>query len=97
MLPSMTFSPSCRSTLNGVAAASGKLGALVGATMFEPAAKTFGDNVVMLICSSLSLLGLFMTWICVRSDVGLGSSGGKHKHANSVVRKPSAASFLDFR
>jgi PHS family inorganic phosphate transporter-like MFS transporter len=98
MLPSMTFSPACRSTLNGISAASGKLGALLGATMFEPAAKNFGDDTVMMICSALSLIGMLMTLLCVRSDVGLGSShtGAKQRQQIAVSRKHSAPSLLDF-
>ncbi len=100
MLPSMTFSPSCRSTLNGVSAASGKLGAFLGATMFEPAAKAYGDNTVMLICSALSLVGMLMTILFVRSDVGLGSSqqatAKQQARLAASTRKPSAPSLLDF-
>eukprot|EP00978_Attheya_sp_CCMP212_P004289 scaffold9389_cov63-Attheya_sp.AAC.2 len=99
MLPSMTFSPACRSTLNRISAASGKLGALLlGATMFEPAAKKFDNDVVMLICSVLSLIGIVMTLLCVLSDVGLGSShnGAKQQQQIAVSRKPSVPSLLDF-
>ncbi|CAB9504396.1 Inorganic phosphate transporter 1-6 [Seminavis robusta] len=62
ILPSMVFSPECRSTLNGVSAAAGKLGALTGATLFEPVAETYGDANVMLICSGIAVLAFVMTW-----------------------------------
>eukprot|EP00978_Attheya_sp_CCMP212_P016399 scaffold42966_cov56-Attheya_sp.AAC.2 len=65
MLPSVTYSPSCRSTLNGISAAAGKAGALLGASMFEPAATNFGDDKVMLMCATVSILGLIMTRFCV--------------------------------
>jgi PHS family inorganic phosphate transporter-like MFS transporter len=61
MLPSLTFSPGCRSTLNGICAACGKIGALAGVTLFEPTAAKFGDSAVMLLCSGLSLLGFLLT------------------------------------
>ena len=61
ILPSLTFSAECRSTLNGISAASGKLGALVGATLFEPAATRFGDNYVMMICSLVAIVALVLT------------------------------------
>ena len=100
MLPSMTFSPSCRSTLNGISAASGKVGAVLGASLFEPAANSFGNNIVLIICSGLSLLGAIMTWYGVSPDVGLGS---KHGHrafvrtmSSNMDRKTSAPSFLDY-
>lgn len=61
MLPSLTFSPGCRSTLNGICAACGKMGALAGATLFVHIAAKFGDVGVMFLCSGLSLMGLFFT------------------------------------
>lgn len=68
MLPSLTFSPCCRSTLNGICAACGKMGALAGVTLFGPTAAKFGDSAVMLICSGLSLLGFLLT--CYGIDPG---------------------------
>ena len=56
MLPSMTFSVNCRSTLNGICAASGKVGALIGACLFKPASEVFGDDIVMLYCSGISIV-----------------------------------------
>merc|ERR1711924_388960 len=66
ILPSISFSSRCSSTLNGVSAACGKLGALLGASMFEPVANYYGDNVVMYICAVTSLLGCFLTVSCVK-------------------------------
>jgi MFS transporter, PHS family, inorganic phosphate transporter len=62
ILPSLVFSPECRTTLNGVSAAAGKLGALTGATLFGPAAESFGDANVMLICAGIAVLSFLMTW-----------------------------------
>jgi PHS family inorganic phosphate transporter-like MFS transporter len=67
ILPSLLYSPECRSTLNGISAASGKLGALVGATLFEPAATRFGDAHVMMICSSVAALAFILTYCFVPS------------------------------
>jgi PHS family inorganic phosphate transporter-like MFS transporter len=66
ILPSIVYSPECRSTLNGLSAAAGKLGALVGATLFEPAAESFGDAAVMLICSGIAVAAFVMTKSFVR-------------------------------
>jgi len=68
ILPSLTYSPLCRSTLNGISAASGKLGALFGALLFEPATDLWGDGVVMMICASLSIIGFVLTWVCVSTN-----------------------------
>jgi len=72
MLPSITYSEKCRSTLNGISAAAGKAGALVGTLVFEPAAEKWGDNVVMLICAGLSVLALILTRICIVDDYSRG-------------------------
>ena len=66
MLPSLTFSSTCRSTLNGVSAASGKTGALLGATAFAPLAEHLGDQSVMIICAAISVVGLIISGLCVQ-------------------------------
>mmetsp|Transcript_9554 Transcript_9554/g.20511 ORF Transcript_9554/g.20511 Transcript_9554/m.20511 type:complete len:789 (+) Transcript_9554:28-2394(+) len=78
LLPSVTYSHDCRSTLNGISAAAGKAGALLGASVFEPTADALGDGAVMLICSGISVVALLLTWGCVRtaSADGDGQSDG---------------------
>jgi PHS family inorganic phosphate transporter-like MFS transporter len=66
ILPSLVFSPDCRTTLNGVSAAAGKLGALTGATLFEPMTDSFGNDIVMLICAGVAVISFLMTWIFVQ-------------------------------
>lgn len=61
LLPSVTYSEECRSTLNGISAAAGKLGALVGAGMFSPATDLWGISVVMMICGLVSLVAWGLT------------------------------------
>lgn len=65
MLPAMTFTKRCRSTLNGVCAACGKVGALVGSMVFVQAVRNYGQNVVFGSCSVLSLVGFVVTMLCV--------------------------------
>lgn len=67
MLPSMTFSHSSRSTLNGVCAALGKAGALLGALLFKPASQRFGDPTVLIICSFISVVSALplLSFLCV--------------------------------
>jgi PHS family inorganic phosphate transporter-like MFS transporter len=67
LLPSLTFSAHCRTTLNGISAACGKAGAVVGASMFEPLTRTLGDDSVMLICAEISLFAAFLTLMTVPS------------------------------
>ena len=65
LLPSVTYSEECRSTLNGISAACGKAGALTGASLFAPAADFWGENVVMIFCGCVSLVALTLTKICL--------------------------------
>jgi len=74
MLPSITFSPDCRSTLNGISAASGKAGALLGSIMFEPIANKYGDAMVMFLCALTSVCGGVITAYCVRPPRRVGTS-----------------------
>ena len=62
MLPSITFSRPIRSTLNGICAASGKIGALLGAVLFLPLASWVGDAQVILLCACVSIVGAMLTF-----------------------------------
>mmetsp|Transcript_1949 Transcript_1949/g.2910 ORF Transcript_1949/g.2910 Transcript_1949/m.2910 type:complete len:122 (+) Transcript_1949:1-366(+) len=73
MLPSITFSPECRSTLNGISAASGKAGALVGSIMFSPIASKYGDPTVMLLCALTSIFGGIITACCSNEHRTIGT------------------------
>ena len=72
MMPSITFSPECRSTLNGIAAASGKAGALVGSLMFDPISNKYGDAVVMFLCALTSIFAGVITALCCRPPRSIG-------------------------
>lgn len=69
LLPSVTYSHNCRSTLNGISAAFGKMGALLGASVFPAAADILGDGSVMTVCSGISVVALILTWKCVITHV----------------------------
>jgi PHS family inorganic phosphate transporter-like MFS transporter len=74
LLPSMTFSKGCRSTLNGVCAACGKMGALIGTMVFASATQRFGEEVVFIACAVVSFLGCIITLLCVSAQVGTNYS-----------------------
>ena len=67
IMPSIVYSPSCtcRSTLNGICAAAGKFGALLGATFFAPLSDAYGDQFVMGLCALISMIAAILTSICV--------------------------------
>ena len=69
MLPSITFSRSIRSTLNGICAASGKIGALLGAVLFLPLATWVGDAQVILLCACVSIVGAMLTFFFTNDAV----------------------------
>lgn len=70
LLPALTFSPKCRSTLNGFSAASGKLGALLGSAFFGVLVDEWGDSAVMLICAVIATVSLVITLWSIDADVG---------------------------
>eukprot|EP00977_Amphora_coffeiformis_P007743 scaffold1695_cov167-Amphora_coffeaeformis.AAC.13 len=78
VLPSLVYSPECRTTFNGISAACGKLGALCGATLFAIAADAWGDRVVMLICSCIALVAFVMTKRFVRIQTDMVLTDSRH-------------------
>ena len=83
MLPSITFSRPIRSTLNGICAASGKIGALLGALLFLPLATWVGDAQVIKLCACVSLIGAILTFFFTgvgidddNNDEGVEGDGG---------------------
>ena len=66
----MTFSRPYRATLNGVSAASGKAGALIGALLFATSAARYGNGLVMIFCSFISIVSFVLTWFFVPSTFG---------------------------
>jgi MFS transporter, PHS family, inorganic phosphate transporter len=61
ILPSETFPPEVRTTLNGFSAASGKAGAALGSYFFMPFNRLYGLPNTMLACAAVTLAGLFLT------------------------------------
>lgn len=60
-LPAEIFPPNVRVKLNGIAAASGKIGATVGAAFFGMIEKECGVAYVLVLCSLVSLAGVVVT------------------------------------
>lgn len=89
ILPSLLYSPECRSTWNGISAASGKMGALLGATLFAPAADKWGDANVMIICSGVAIVALIITWFFVPKDGSVPASQGSEPAENASPRSPT--------
>ena len=91
ILPSLIFEEDHRATWNGVAAASGKLGALTGATLFAPAADILGDNMVMLICAGVALVAYVLTFCAIPRQQNLEYSTTPGNATNDAITTvPSA-------
>jgi MFS transporter, PHS family, inorganic phosphate transporter len=54
ILPSLIYSKKCRSSLNGISAACGKLGAFIGAMFFDIIVQRYGNEAAMIMCSGIS-------------------------------------------
>jgi len=61
MLPQESFPTEVRASLNGIAAAAGKVGAIVGASAFAPTARVYGLGSTFGCCAVFALAGLFLT------------------------------------
>merc|ERR1712232_455854 len=94
ILPSETFPPEVRSTLNGFSAAAGKCGAVVGSAVFKPVVDGLGTNVAFWGCTLCAVLGVFLTIFFIEDRRGrdmatgntiLGSfqEGGKVSQTNA--------------
>lgn len=72
ILPSRTFPRETRATLNGISAAAGKLGAVVGSACFAPIMRDFGLEPVMVVCALVSVIGVLITlrYVKVKGDAG---------------------------
>jgi len=70
ILPSESFPEEVRTTLNGVCAACGKLGAVVGASCFKPLVNSAGVSVAFYCCAACSLCGVLVSVLCVDDSRG---------------------------
>jgi PHS family inorganic phosphate transporter-like MFS transporter len=61
VLPASVYDKEVRATMNGVSAACGKSGAVVGAYFFGAVASVIGYPAVMCMCAALSLVGALVT------------------------------------
>mmetsp|Transcript_57425 Transcript_57425/g.98910 ORF Transcript_57425/g.98910 Transcript_57425/m.98910 type:complete len:191 (+) Transcript_57425:2-574(+) len=74
VLPQEVYKPEFRSTFTGIAAASGKLGAIVGIWIFEVLGELLGVVPVMLIVAALSALGALISHTCISDELWAAQS-----------------------
>jgi hypothetical protein len=69
VLPQEVYKPEFRSTFTGLAAASGKLGAIVGIWIFEVLGELLGVVPVMLIVAALSATSALISHTCISDEL----------------------------
>ena len=68
VLPAETFPKEIRSTYNGICAACGKLGAVVGVFGFGPLSRITSFPMVMSICAVISIVGAGLSYFCIGAE-----------------------------
>lgn len=76
ILPAETYPKQTRSTFNGISAAMGKMGAVVGASLFKPVVKLTSYPAVMIICAAISVAGGLISLRYLDGSVACGSGAG---------------------
>jgi len=77
ILPSETFPPEVRTTLNGVSAAAGKIGAAIGVAAFPYVVAAVGKGFTLVVCGGVSMLGFIITLIFVKDMRGKAMTGSE--------------------
>eukprot|EP00941_MAST-03F_sp_MAST-3F-sp1_P003433 g3433.t1 len=61
LLPARIFPKETSATFNGISAAAGKVGAVVGGAIFGPLLRSSGPAAVMVLCAGVSMVGWYVT------------------------------------
>ena len=85
VLPQQVFQPDVLATFNGIASASGKLGAFLGVWVFEGVYSWVGMIPLMVLVGTLNVLGAVVSGMCIGEELwerqleqrgGAGRGGG---------------------
>jgi len=66
VLPVELFPTYLRGTCHGIAAAAGKIGAVVGTAVFNPIKDAYGADITFIFCGIISILGVIVTMVFIR-------------------------------
>ena len=93
ILPAETYPKQTRSTFNGISAAMGKMGAVVGASLFKPVVKLTSYPAVMIICAIISVAGGLISLRYLDGTVACscGDKGGSGDDGVSTPHKGGKA------
>jgi len=88
ILPAEVYPKYQRATFNGISAACGKSGAVIGAYVFGPVADLVGYEAIMFACAVLSLAGAVISWYFIFDeesfDLGASMHGSRRSSVNSI-------------
>jgi PHS family inorganic phosphate transporter-like MFS transporter len=85
ILPAETFPKEIRSTYNGMCAACGKLGAVVGVFGFGPLSRMTSFPFVMSLCACVSALGMALSHLCIGAENRAEGGKGLHRMSDSLL------------
>lgn len=91
VLPSEVFPPEVRSTFNGVSAAMGKVGALLGSAIFKPINNACGIVTVLVICAAISIIAAWVTHVTIRAEGPAAEGAGGLYSGQDVEQNESKA------
>jgi PHS family inorganic phosphate transporter-like MFS transporter len=90
VMPAAIYRKEVRSTMNGISAACGKLGAVTGVYLFGTIATISSFPIVMILCAILSLIGAIITYIFIpepHEDVEHENYPGRNENVPSEVEQ----------
>mmetsp|Transcript_25569 Transcript_25569/g.45409 ORF Transcript_25569/g.45409 Transcript_25569/m.45409 type:complete len:461 (+) Transcript_25569:79-1461(+) len=67
ILPAEVYPPKVRSTMNGISAALGKFGAIIGTFIYQPIYDAFGMPTLMAVAGSIAMIGAILSYFTVHS------------------------------
>eukprot|EP00467_Chlorarachnion_reptans_P008645 CAMPEP_0114497024 /NCGR_PEP_ID=MMETSP0109-20121206/6089_1 /TAXON_ID=29199 /ORGANISM="Chlorarachnion reptans, Strain CCCM449" /LENGTH=446 /DNA_ID=CAMNT_0001674349 /DNA_START=159 /DNA_END=1499 /DNA_ORIENTATION=+ len=65
ILPAEVYPPKVRSTMNGVSAALGKVGAIIGTLIYQPIYESFGMSTLMIVAGLIAVAGAVLSFAAV--------------------------------
>eukprot|EP00698_Gefionella_okellyi_P020513 TRINITY_DN6448_c0_g1_i2.p1 TRINITY_DN6448_c0_g1~~TRINITY_DN6448_c0_g1_i2.p1 ORF type:complete len:265 (+),score=52.84 TRINITY_DN6448_c0_g1_i2:785-1579(+) len=84
VMPAHIFPPQVRATCSGIAAASGKVGAVIGAYSMKPLLDIVGPGWTLVACAGVAVSGLIMTILLVPADVKVHDNDGEVEMGDRV-------------
>lgn len=86
IIPSEIYPRAVNATCNGVSAAFGKVGAIIGTAGFPPALDNIGLDGIMYVCAGIAACGIMVTWFILdKESVDLAASQPREPTAAAAI------------